>query len=227
MKYLIYALIDPTSYEIRYVGRSSSGLARPKEHFKPFELGKRNYKANWIRGLVSEGLVPEIFVLQVVDCADDLNPLEMLWISRCKSEGHHLTNLTEGGEGTIGYKHRVETKKKLSFLKQGKAGTKGIPSPYKGKRRGTPSETHRANMSAAQRRIAKNEEVVQRRLKVLAEARSKAATRIKCSNGNEYASIASAARELSLHKPNIIAVLKGRYKTTGGYSFSYIGVANV
>lgn len=31
-RFLIYGLVDPRTNEVRYVGRSSSGLVRPKHH---------------------------------------------------------------------------------------------------------------------------------------------------------------------------------------------------
>lgn len=37
----------------------------------------------------------------------------------------------------------------------------------------------------------------------------------------EYSGVRECARKLNLHSPNIIAVLKGRYKQTGGYTFKY------
>lgn len=37
-RHLIYALVDSQTQEVRYVGRSSSGLARPKAHMYPCNL---------------------------------------------------------------------------------------------------------------------------------------------------------------------------------------------
>jgi hypothetical protein len=33
MKYLIYGLVDPRDNLVKYVGKSSKGLIRPKQHF--------------------------------------------------------------------------------------------------------------------------------------------------------------------------------------------------
>lgn len=45
---------------------------------------------------------------------------------------------------------------------------------------------------------------------------------ITCSNGKTYPSTKAAAEELDLWRGNINGVLKGRLKTTGGLSFSYV-----
>ena len=52
---------------------------------------------------------------------------------------------------------------------------------------------------------------------------SKPVKAIDIANGewNEYCSIRECARQLGLHQQHITAVLKGRYKQTGGYTFEY------
>lgn len=46
-------------------------------------------------------------------------------------------------------------------------------------------------------------------------------TLVKCSNGKQYPSLRSAARDLKLDKSLISAVCKGTYKQYKGYTFSY------
>lgn len=221
MKFIIYGLTDPQTQEIRYIGKSSSGMQRPREHLKPTALKKDSYKTRWILSLLTQGVKPEIIVLQVVDSHDGLYELEQHWIKRLTIDGARLTNLTDGGEGTHGYKHTKKTKELLSLMKMGKPGVKGIPSPYKGKRRGPASDEHRSNMRKAQKAIASRPEEFARRVAVLNRVRESRKKKVICSNGVCYPSIADAARDLGLHKPNIIAVLSGKYKQTGGHSFAY------
>lgn len=53
---LIYGLVDPRTSELRYIGRSSSGLTRPKQHTAPAALAKDvARKGNWLRQLVRAG----------------------------------------------------------------------------------------------------------------------------------------------------------------------------
>jgi hypothetical protein len=38
MQYIIYGLVDPETEELRYIGKSSTGMSRPKKHFYPSTL---------------------------------------------------------------------------------------------------------------------------------------------------------------------------------------------
>jgi hypothetical protein len=64
--YLIYALVDPRTKVIRYVGKSTSGLKRPKRHLQPWilEKEKQTRRVKWIKSLLSAGVTPEIEVLR-------------------------------------------------------------------------------------------------------------------------------------------------------------------
>jgi len=113
-KYIIYCLIDPKTKLIRYIGRSSSGLRRPKSHLR----GKGTSRVdNWIRSLLRENLKPTISVIESFEYSDNINDIlneaEVFWISFMKLFDIPLTNLTEGGEGILGFKHSKETKKKI------------------------------------------------------------------------------------------------------------------
>lgn len=223
-RFLIYGLADPITKEIRYIGKSSSGMNRPKQHFSKSSVEKRSYKSSWMQSLLKEGKQPEIIILDDTPTDyEELSSLEVEWIKRKKEEGCPLTNLTDGGEGTRGYKHSELTRKLLSSLKIGKPGIKGIPSPVKGVRRGAFSDEHKMRLSLGQkRRYQDNPEQLDVALNNLKKARIKQKVKIKCSNGSIYESITAAARSLLLHKPNLIAVLKGRYKTSGGLAFEYL-----
>lgn len=97
---LIYALIDPRTDEIRYVGKSSWGMARPKRHTNPPELAKDpTHKGNWLRNLIDSGGFPIIRVLEVVESVDALIPAEIRWIAEGREQGWPLTNATPGGDG--------------------------------------------------------------------------------------------------------------------------------
>lgn len=104
---LIYALVDPRTKEVRYIGKSSSGLTRPKNHTKLSHLQKdKTYKGNWIRQLVRLNLEPEIIILQNSHNKKDLTEIEKQYILLYRKLGAKLTNLTDGGEGTPGLKRK-------------------------------------------------------------------------------------------------------------------------
>jgi hypothetical protein len=103
---LIYGLIDPRNGQLRYVGKSMSGLTRPKGHATPSGLKKSSgtHKGNWIRQLMDGGLKPEIVVLECSDVAT-LCEAESFWISYARFIGCDLTNATDGGVGRLGHSH--------------------------------------------------------------------------------------------------------------------------
>jgi hypothetical protein len=119
-RFLIYALHDPRSGELRYIGKSSNGLQRPRSHVYPNENRQRSHRAHWIKALLAEGLRPEIVVLEEYENGDGLAEMEQLAIAHYRSMGFRLTNQTAGGEGAPGMIHSAETRAKMSASKKGK-----------------------------------------------------------------------------------------------------------
>lgn len=112
-KYLIYALCEPTSGEVRYVGKSCSGLYRPRSHTCK-SVQSKTYVYNWIRSLQAVGAKPQIKVLETFDSAEPLAECEQFYISYLRSLGARLTNLTDGGDGVPGRKVSIEERKRIS-----------------------------------------------------------------------------------------------------------------
>lgn len=114
-KYIIYGLVDSVTNEIRYIGKSTSGLSRPNDHLKPKNyLNENNYKAHWIKKSIEEGNIPSIIILTSTENKEELNQLEMDLIAKYRAAGARLTNLTDGGEGSVGWVPSEETKKNIS-----------------------------------------------------------------------------------------------------------------
>lgn len=120
-KYIIYGLVDPDTRLIRYVGKSSSGLRRPRQHLSKQNKAK-THCANWVRYLTKLGKRPDVVVLQL-SSYDALNSDEKWWILYGRLSRWALTNLTEGGEVSNGYKHSVDTKQVLSALTKARLST--------------------------------------------------------------------------------------------------------
>lgn len=108
-KFIIYGLADPRTGEIRYVGKSTSGLRCPRDHRQPSSLKKHNYKSRWILGLHAAGLDYEVSVLEECAAAKELEAAEQRWIAYGRVFGWPLTNLTDGGDGAVGCKHTAES----------------------------------------------------------------------------------------------------------------------
>jgi hypothetical protein len=111
-KNIIYALADPLTHEIRYVGQSRQGLKRPKQHCQKWTSKHNTYCHNWIGSLQKQGLRPEIRILEKVESKEDLNEAEIKWIAALRAQGARLTNLTDGGGGLLSTSN--ETRLKLS-----------------------------------------------------------------------------------------------------------------
>lgn len=120
-KHLIYGLFDPRDGQLRYIGKSSSGLARPKEHLEPGRLAlNKSWSGNWIRKLIRYGLKYRISVIQEFAGGDHLNRAEMYWIAYFRQAGCRLTNVTNGGEGVSGLPRSAATRAKISASSKGR-----------------------------------------------------------------------------------------------------------
>ena len=94
---LIYGLIDPSDRLIHYVGLSSRGLERPREHRHAAKSDGVDC-VKWIRELQSKGLDYEITVLEALENDSSLSAAERWWIAYGRACGWPLTNCTDGGE---------------------------------------------------------------------------------------------------------------------------------
>jgi hypothetical protein len=170
----IYALCDPRTFEVRYVGKSDDPYKRYCHHL----IDKsKTYKVNWIQSLLKLNLLPIRQILE--ECDKSIwQQREQDWINFYKKIGSDLTNLADGGIGGSGHRgkhHSEEAKIKMRAAKLGKKiseehkkklrdthlgkkyksmslegrkniglSGKGRPSPWKGKH---PSEESRLKMS--------------------------------------------------------------------------------
>lgn len=119
-RHLIYALRDPRDGSVRYIGKSSFGIERCKQHGAPAAMRKdRTHKGAWIRSLHRLGLSYVTDILMVLPDGDGLNDAEMRWIAEARELGWPLTNHTDGGGGLSGRKHSAEARAKMSVARKG------------------------------------------------------------------------------------------------------------
>ena len=106
MKHYIYALVDPETAEIFYVGRSTNPERRYTQHVRAaracaerLRTGRANYSRGmhrtWeIAHILNRGDIPGLVVLDTVEAEHftEVLPIEGAWIEREKAAGHPLTN---------------------------------------------------------------------------------------------------------------------------------------
>lgn len=107
----IYALLDPDTLKIRYIGKSKNPIARLSHHISHCITGK-SHSARWIRKLITNNKRP---LVQIIEQASDgiIFERERYWIAYYRNTGVNLTNNSDGGEGPLGYKHTKENVQKM------------------------------------------------------------------------------------------------------------------
>jgi len=91
----IYALSDPRTREVRYVGKTTDPRQRLRQHSSD-SRGRITPTKAWLRSLRRDGLTPIMQVLETCT-ADAWEERERHHIARLRAEGCRLTNLAEGG----------------------------------------------------------------------------------------------------------------------------------
>lgn len=119
---VIYGMADPRSVfseeliEVRYIGATVQPLrTRLLQHLRDAKIGKNDHRCKWIRKLLRENTVPEIFILAET-WESKLPALEISWIADMR-QVYNLTNTTDGGEKILGVTGVVlteEGRKKIS-----------------------------------------------------------------------------------------------------------------
>ena len=101
----IYTLEDPITKEVRYIGKTKKELVeRMYSHISNYRLKKeKSHKNSWIKSLKQKNLKPIIKELDLVK-EEDWEFWEQFYINLFKSWGFNLTNMTKGGEGSLGGK---------------------------------------------------------------------------------------------------------------------------
>lgn len=89
----VYALLDPRSQQIRYVGICADIKRRMRQHLSDAKHGKQLPVYDWIRDLIAANSRP---ACEPIERTDD-DEREAYWINFYREQGHPLTNLMSGG----------------------------------------------------------------------------------------------------------------------------------
>lgn len=138
-KTFIYILVDPRDGQVRYVGKFNDPQLRLRAHVSRCNMSS-SHLYNWISVLKRLLLRPQLFIVEHAP-KTQWQDRERYWIAFFRSQGADLTNTVEGG---IAPEITLETRKKMSAARMGKA-------PHnKGKK--TPQETREKQSIAARNR---------------------------------------------------------------------------
>lgn len=118
----VYTLSSSRNNEVRYVGQTNNMSARRRQHLSYAKLRRATPVHKWINREIEEGF--EIVMTAVLENAE-LHVAEMEIIAKYRDKGFRLLNLTDGGEGTIGW--RGNTGNKRPDLAERNMSSKGKP----------------------------------------------------------------------------------------------------
>lgn len=127
----LYALCDPSTREIRYIGKSNYPARRLKQHLIQ-SIKMYSHIGCWLRNILAAGNSPSMHILKEVP-TDQWESAERNYIRGYRLMGCDLVNATDGGEGVT---MTTEIRAKISSNRKGK----GLGF--------SPSLEFRANLSA-------------------------------------------------------------------------------
>ena len=160
----VYALVLASAPEdYRYIGRTNERPPRRlSKHLSAARTGENSYVYRWIRKAMTDGEIVEIVVLENGMTYGESGIREIALIAEYRAKGYRLTNISGGGDGSLGnsgWKHTEEALAKMRGNKH-KLGFKDSPETREKKRLSAlgnksntgrkASEEARANMRAAQ-----------------------------------------------------------------------------
>ena len=205
MKYKIYKLIDPISNEIRYVGRTVQKLSnRLKKHLR---ANDKSHRTNWIKSLVKKGIEPQIELICETNTFEDCCELEKFYIKRFKKLGFKLVNMTDGGDGSIGFQHSEKTILKLKKITQERMLNQELIKSLK-------------NKGIKQWENKTEQEKLENQLNQKGRRNIKQLT-IDGEFIKEFISLREIERELGYFRANITPCLKGVFKQAYGFIWKY------
>jgi len=114
---VVYALsLESTPYDYRYVGitKFNDPYLRLKGHIKKAKQGASTHSSNWIRKSIKDGEKILCTILAYNESYEECIKMEKRFIQLYRKNGINLTNMTDGGEGSLGHYPSKETTAKRS-----------------------------------------------------------------------------------------------------------------
>jgi len=116
----IYALTEPLTGEIRYIGQTTESLkTRLRRHINEGKSSKKRcYRLNWVKKLITQNTKPKIILLERAPI-NKLADREIYYIKKYKELNFRLVNSCDGGKGGM-RNASFETREKISMANKGK-----------------------------------------------------------------------------------------------------------
>ena len=202
--FYVYEHLRKTDGSVFYVGKGFGGRA----------LRKTNRNKHW-HNIVNKHGFDVRFAVKDVD--EELSLLaEIERIDQLKKLGAKLCNLTNGGEGVLGYVATAETRKKLSEAHIGRKIPKWLSEKYSVLRKGKPkSEECKLKISKSNTGKIRSQATKD----LLSGLKSFAVVCIE--TGVEYKNAYVAESQMGISRSGINRVCRGERKTAGGYHWRY------
>jgi len=91
-KRMVYALLDPDTHAVKYVGAAKSIEGRFASHLHDARQDYRNPKNRWLGRRLAKDALPDIAILEDGIQLRDVNSREQYWIDRMTTCGYRLVN---------------------------------------------------------------------------------------------------------------------------------------
>lgn len=219
-KGFVYELVCPISGECRYIGKTIQSLnARLYKH-KYNRRDGRSRKNSWLVSLENGGVLNELRIRVLEECDSSLlNDREIYWIAKYREEGFKLTNTTIGGDcGSLGYRHNVEAKRKISEASKKQKGrklSKETRMKISDSLRGKPGRnTGNKHTDETKQKISQSKQGT-----ISWNAQAVVQMDIDGNILKEWQSGKFAANSLGLSQGNIWMVLNGKRNSCGGFKW--------
>lgn len=193
----IYKLIDPITFDIRYIGKTNNLTRRYNAHITRSKTHKY-HSARWINSLIKNNLKPMIEIIEVCNNDNWVNT-EKYWIEYYRNF-YDLTNILEGGQSNATY-GRLNKPWSDEQRINNKIARTGIPVNH------TKEGDYNRKIGRRKYFDSIKKHVYQYDLnKILIQ---------------KWDSTIDASKQLNINNSNIIKVCNGKRNHTGGFFWSY------
>lgn len=202
----IYALCEPGTENVKYIGLATNGFKRIKQHYNT----GGNWTANkrWIRDNKKIGKIFNIIYLEYFDSdGTHLDEAEIFYISYFKFLGFNLLNHTEGGRRDFMTRSLQEITRQTAKNK-----TQESRKFFSEKTKAQWADPKKRKAILENRHLSRTTEWKERIKKNLS---AKVGVKIQDDLGNVYNSGQECADALGVKKPNIYRALKVGFKVKG------------